>query len=282
MSGEKYERLHITKINNRFKELIIDDLSIKPIIKHLMISLEVLINGKKINSIPSKYSKYEDIIKLKEVVKEGENKLKRIVKSFEESMCNQVKFEYEKLMLINNEFIINNILSKLIILTDNNIPVKINTKELVDLEGNRIKPNYVTIAHPITLKKIDKLNEVISFIIKNNIKQPFKQILREFYTKSDLEMTQEACWRFRGFNVDIKKCIATLKSKGRCMSEDVGIRKVYYYKDIVATIFREFDYFFTYDFEDVNRELHTITFINRKTDEIIPLKDVDDIIFLNV
>lgn len=63
------------------------------------------------------------------------------------------------------------------------------------------------------------------------------------------------------------------------MSEDIGLRKVYYRADTVAAIFRECDILYTVDYDNVNRELHGIYFLKRKSGEIIPLKDVDDITF---
>ena len=92
-------------------------------------------------------------------------------------------------------------------------------------------------------------------------------------------MQQQSCIRFRGFSVDIKKAVAALKSKSWGISEDVGLRKVFYYTNTIAILFREFDDFYYDDYEDYNRELHSITFINRKTEEIIDLKDVDDITY---
>lgn len=262
-----------------YKEISIEEYVIRPKINHLKISLEVYKDNKKISKIPSKYNKYEELVSLKETIKEGEKKLKRVVKSLEDSMCNQIKFDYDKLILINNDYIINDIFSKLILITDSNDVAIIKGKNIVDLNDNCIYPKYVYIAHPIVLKKYNLLDECIDYVIRNNIKQPFKQILREFYSKSELEMTQDDCWRFRGFNVDIKKCIAALKSKGWGISEDVGLRKVYYYQNTISIIFREFDCFYTYDFVDENRELHTISFVDRKTENLIPLKEVDDIVF---
>lgn len=257
----------------------VDDIKLVPLINHLRISIEVYKGDKKLSSIPSIYNKKEEVIAFKENIKLAQNKLKRLVRSFEETMCNHIAIDYAKLMLISKDFIIKNVLSKLILLSDENVPLLLKDNRLETLNGKEMAPNKVYIAHPIELKKYDLLQGCMNYIIRNNIKQPFKQVLREFYTKSDEELTKEDVWRFRGFNVDLKKCIAALKGHGWGISDDVGLRKVYYHQNTVAILFREFDDFYTYDFTDVNRELHTITFINRKTEEVIQLKDVDEITF---
>ncbi len=79
--------------------------------------------------------------------------------------------------------------------------------------------------------------------------------------------------------MDVKKCVAALKGRGWGVSEDIGLRKVHYRCDTVAAIFREFDFFYTADYTNVNKELHGIYFLKRKSGEIIALKDVDDVTF---
>jgi len=253
--------------------LQIDDIKWIPVINHLRITTEVYRGDKKIATVPAIYNKKEEVISFKENIKIAQNKLKRLVRSFEETMCNHIVIDYDKLMLISKDYIIKNVLSKLILLSNENVPLLFKEDHLETLKGKEIVPSGVYIAHPIELKKYGVLQECINYIIRNNIKQPFKQVLREFYIKSEIELAQTDVWRFRGFNVDLKKCIAALKGHGWGISEDVGLRKVFYHQNTVAILFREFDDFYTYDFTDVNRELHTITFVNRKTEEIIQLKD---------
>lgn len=270
------------KLNNNFiSEIIVDDIKIATYINHLKISLNIYKEGKKISSIPSKLNKHPEIIEFRESIKLQQEKLKRIVRSLEETMCNQIAFDYDKLITIAKDYIIGNILSKLILYYDNKAYIY-KDNNIYDLNGNVCYPDKLYIAHPIKLKNACILDSCIEYIIKNNIKQPFKQILREFYCKSDDELNDDDCWRFRGFNVDLKKCVSALKGKGWSMSEEVGLRKVCYYSNLIAVLFREFDEIYTYDLMDCNKELHTITFYDRKTYEIKSLKDIDDVTYSEV
>ena len=196
-------------------------------------------------------------------------------------MCDEVCFKYDKLMIISKDFIIGNVLSKLILFNDNKAYI-FKDGNVYDLDGNISHPNELYIAHPIRLKNAGVLDKCINYIIKNNIKQPFKQVLREFYYKSEEELSDENIWRFRGFNVDLKKCISALKTKGWAMSEDVGLRKVCYHSNLIAVIFREIDEYYTYDLFDYNKELHTISFYNRKTYDDVSIKDIDDVTYSEV
>lgn len=263
------------------KELIVDDIKIIPNINHLKITLNVYKDNKKISSIPSKLSKDNRIIEFKEYIKNQQEKLKRIVKSLEQTMCNEIAFDYEKFIIIAKDNIIGNVLSKLILYYDNKAYIY-KDNNIYDLDGNICYPEKLYIAHPIKLKNANILNQCINYVIENNVKQPFKQVLREFYCKSEEELNNIDCWRFRGFNVDLKKCIAALKGKGWSISEDFGLRKVCYYSNLIAVLFREFDEIYTYDFNDCNKELHTITFVDRKTHEIVDLKDVDEVTYSEV
>ena len=85
--------------------------------------------------------------------------------------------------------------------------------------------------------------------------------------------------RYKGFNVNLKKAVAALKNRSWGVSEDVGLRKVYYRNNVVAAIFREFDYYYIYDFGNENRELESIIFFDRRTQNIIKINEVSPIVF---
>lgn len=263
-----------------YKTYVIDEVEITPEIveNSYKVSYKVTKNGKKISSIPSKYAKNETVLQLKEEIKQLNQKFKRIAKSFEAAMCNGIPFTPEQLKHMSRERTIETVLSHLLFLSKGKLAVFKNGV-LTDFGGKEIVDGEVYVAHPVQLKKADLLTEAIGYIVKNNVKQPFQQVLREIYMKSETELLQEEVLRFKGFNVDLKKCISALKGKGWGTSEDIGLRKVFYRSDTVAALFRKFDELYLYDFENVERELHGIYFLNRKTEEIIPLKSVDDVTF---
>lgn len=257
----------------------VDDIQITPIIddKKFSVALHITKNGKDLSAIPSKYGKHETVVRLRENIKTLNKKFKRVRDSFEKAMCNRIYFTEQQLINISKEKIIGTVLSKLFFLCDNKLAV-FNDGQLQDLDGNALHCDAL-IAHAVDLKINGLLQQAIEYVITNNVKQPFKQALREIYCKSPQENEQEEVLRFKGYNVDLKKCVATLKTKGWGVSEDIGLRKVYYKSNLVAAIFREFDFFYSSDFDDVNRELHGVYFFDRRSEEVVPLKEVDDVTF---
>ena len=262
-----------------FKTYTIDDIAITPYIDEskFKITYNVQKDGKKINSIPSKYSKNPTVVEIRDEIKKLNQKFRRIINSLENTMNNRVEFTLEQLSSMRRESIIATALDKLVFISDGRLCVF--DKDFKSIDGGSIDTEKIYVAHPVELKKSGLLQSAIEYVVKNNIRQPFKQVLREIYTKTDLELEQDEVLRFKGFEVDLKKCIAALKGKGWGVCEEIGLRKVYYRSDVVSAIFREFDLLYTADFDNVNRELHGIFFLKRKSGEIIPIKDVDDITF---
>ena len=263
-----------------YRTYSIGEITVTPYIdgKTCKISYTVQKDGKIISAVPAKYAKNSTVIGLRDEIKALNKKLSRIKFSLEKCMVNRVRFTAEQIRSMCREPIIAAVIGKLILLAGDKLAV-VKDGEIFDINGERLSVEQLYVAHPVELKKLGLLSSAIEYVVCNNIVQPFKQVLREIYIKSDAENTQSEVIRFNGFSVDVKKCVAALKGKGWGVSEDIGLRKVYYKTDTVAAIFREFDLFFTVDFENVNRELSGIFFLKRKDGEIIPLKDVDDIVF---
>lgn len=263
-----------------YKPYEIGDVTVTPYIdeKALKIAYNVFKDGKKLASVPAKYGKDKMLVALRDEIKTLNKKFARVKASLEKCMVNSVVFTAEQIRTMCRERIISAVLGKLLFMADGGICV-CKDGEFFDLSGNAVSPQSVVVAHAVTLKKAGLLAAAVDYVVKNNIRQPFKQALREIYTKSYEELNASEVLRFKGYNVDLKKCVAALKGKGWGVSEDIGLRRVFYKTDTVAAIFREFDGFYIADYEDVDRELHGVFFYKRKSGEVIELKDVDDVTF---
>ena len=241
-----------------FKTFEIDNIAITPYIDEnkFKVTYSVQKDGKSLSAILSKYGRNEIVVTIREEIKKLNQKLRRIIASLESTMNNRVEFSVEQLSDMRRERIMACVIDKLVFVADGKLCVF--DKELKSIDGEIIKSGSVYIAHPVELKKSGLLTSAIEYVARRNIRQPFKQVMREIYTKTELELTQEEVLRFKGFEVDLKKCVATLKGKGWGVCEEIGLRKIYYRSDVVAAIFREFDLLYTADHTNVNRELHGI------------------------
>ncbi len=264
-----------------YRPYVTDGITVTPYIDERAFKVAYNVNkdGKTLSSIPQKASKDKTIVELRDRIKALNKKFRRIVSSIEQCMVTRAAFDSEQLRSMCRERIIQTVLSKLLLLADGELCVYSDGK-LRRIDGAEIRAaGEISVAHPVELKQKGLLEKAIEYIVKNNIKQPFKQALREIYSISEQEKEQDEVLRFKGFDVDLRKCVAALKGKGWGVSDDIGLRKVYYKTDTVAAIFRECDFLYVADYENVNRELHGIFFLKRKSGEIIPLKDVDGITF---
>lgn len=236
-------------------------------------------SGKKLSAVPSAIAKTEQAIEISEYKKSEEAKRKRLKRSLEEAMENQTPFTAAQILNITAQPLIRSFFERLI-LTDGMRAYVLTDRKITDIvSGEQATGESFNVAHPVTLKNNGALRAAIKHVITNNIKQPFKQVLREMYLTSDGEKDATEILRYKGYNVDLKKAVAALKGRGWGVSEDIGLRKVYYKCRTIAAIFREFDYYYIYDFGNENRELESIVFIDRNDYVIKKPKDVDPVVF---
>lgn len=247
---------------------------IVPVIDNYRVSLATEDGGK----LAAKTAKDKAVSALKELCRAETARLKRTKLNLERAMCENVVFTVAQLKAISAHPVIDSLLRRLVFLANGRAAV-LKDGALVSLTGSAVKADSAVIAHPVRLKAAGELGDAIAYIVKNNIVQPFKQVLREIYELTPEEREQDSLLRFKGFNVNIKKCVAALKGRGWGVSPDIGTRKVFYKSDTIAAVFREFDLFYTYDWGEEDRELYCVDFFGRRSGEQMHLKDVDPVVF---
>ena len=236
-------------------------------------------NGKKLASVPSAIAKTPEAVEIAAYKKTEEEKRKRLKRSLEEAMENETEFTRAQLLAITEQPLIRNFLERLI-LTDGRAAVALSGERFTDIEtGKENGADRYKVAHPVVLKQNGALRAAMKYVIAHDIKQPFKQVFREIYTVSDGERELDEVKRYKGFDVNLKKAVAALKNRGWGVSEDIGLRKVYYSRNTVSAIFREFDYYYIYDFDDENRELESIMFLDRRDGHVMKIQDVSPVVF---
>lgn len=231
-----------------------------------------------LSRIPAALAGEEKVREIAEQQKAEGARRRRLKAGLEEAMEEQTAFSSAQLGRIARHPLIRFFLERLI-LTDGRTACVLCGEEIVDLAGNPLPEGTFTIAHPVTLMRIGALREAMKFVIGRDIRQPFKQVFREIYLLSDAERQAREILRFKGFNVDLRRASAALKGRRWGFSEDVGMRKVYYRQGVVAAVFREFDYYYIYDFGSENRELDSVVFLDRKTMQALPPEQIDPVVF---
>lgn len=135
-------------------------------------------------------------------------------------------------------------------------------------------------AHPFDLWKLGVWQDYQKILFDQKIKQPFKQIFRELYVKTEEELDRTNSLRYAGNQIQPQKTIAYLKNQHWVADYENGLQKVYYKENIVARIYAMADWFSPSDIEAPT--LEWVEFSNRKTFQQIPIKEVPDRIFSEV
>ena len=138
----------------------------------------------------------------------------------------------------------------------------------------------LTVAHPFHMYTAGKWHDIQKYVFDNKIVQPFKQVFRELYVKTDEEMNMEHSLRYAGNQIQPKKTLGCLRSRHWVADIEDGLQKVYYKENIVAQIYALADWFSPADIESPT--LEWVVFSDRKTGKNMRIKDIPDIIFSEV
>ena len=138
----------------------------------------------------------------------------------------------------------------------------------------------LTVAHPFHMYMAGKWHDIQKYVFDNKIVQPFKQVFRELYVKTEEEMNMEHSLRYAGNQIQPKKTLGCLRSRHWVADIEDGLQKVYYKENIVAQIYALADWFSPADIESPT--LEWVVFSDRKTGKNMRIKDIPDIIFSEV
>ena len=274
----------ITDSLNRFFEWFsLDDVSIRIVQsdEDYSLSLECEKNGKKLKSIPSKYSKAPEIVKFKEVLKTLREQFLRTKRMCEEFMENGTELTVEEVCLLLQNRIAGPVLSRLVYIHDGQSVhyfegIWSNPQGTIELAAN----TKLRIAHPFDLYQNGDWHFYQQYLFDHQLKQPFKQVFRELYLLTDDERDMTYSTRFAGNQIRPRRAVGCLK--GRCWGADyeMGLQKIYYRDNIVAVMYAMADWFTPSDIEEPTLEY--VVFYDRKTNEEKTLKEIPPIIFSEV
>ena len=138
----------------------------------------------------------------------------------------------------------------------------------------------VRIAHPFDLYSKGCWRDHQKYLFENRIKQPFRQVFRELYVKTEEELGMFHSLRYAGNQIQPAKTVACLKSRRWVADIEDGLQKIYYKENIVAKIYAMADWFSPADIEAPT--LEWVEFSDRKTGKAIKINDIPDIIFSEV
>ena len=240
-------------------------------------------DGKALKNIPAKFKKHEYVEKIKALKKSLKDQYVRAKQSFEASMESGDEFKGSELVNLCKNPVLAPIIKTLVFKSVDKLGY-INEGCLVDYKNELYKLNSednVIIAHPVHLYESGHWSNYQKDIFLKGIVQPFKQVFRELYLPNADELKEQTqSRRYAGHQIQPKKTMALLRSRGWMVSNEEGLQKVYYKENIVATIYAIADWFSPADIEAPTIEF--VRFEDRKTFKPVEIDKIPKLIFSEV
>ncbi|MBO4473892.1 MAG: DUF4132 domain-containing protein, partial [Clostridiales bacterium] len=230
-------------------------------------------DGKALKSLPARLKKNEYIEDLQEAKKAFTEQYRRTKIMLEEAMESRSAFAKEEIDGMNRNPVLAPLMQTLVFESEDGVFGLLD--ELTMKDGSMW---YV--AHPFSMYKAGIWRDIQKKIFEREIVQPFKQVFRELYVKTEEEKEMFHSTRYAGNQIQVKRTLALLKTRRWMPDEETGVQKVYYKENIIATIFALADWFSPSDIEAPTLEY--VVFFDRKTFKEIKIADVPDILFSEV
>jgi hypothetical protein len=240
-------------------------------------------DGKILKSIPTKFKKHEYVKEIKVLKKSLKNQYVRAKRSFEASMENGDEFKGSELISLCANPVLAPIIKTLVFKSLDKLGY-INEGYLIDYKNESYKLNpedNVIIAHPVHLYEAGCWSNYQKDIFLKKTVQPFKQVFRELYLPNADELKEQTkSRRYAGHQIQPKKTMALLKTRGWMASNEEGLQKVYYKENIIATIYAIADWFSPADIEAPTIEF--VRFEDRKTYMPVSIDKIPKLIFSEI
>ncbi|MCH5349094.1 MAG: DUF4132 domain-containing protein [Oscillospiraceae bacterium] len=239
-------------------------------------------NGKALKSVPAKLKKNEYIVRLSETKKALTEQYRRTKAMFEQAMEDGTEFTAGEINILRKNPVILPVINDLIFASGGKIGF-FKDGTLTDYAGKVTKltdSDKLSAAHTFLICKDGHWQDYQKLLFDKGTVQPFKQVFRELYIKTDEEREMNHSLRYAGNQIQPAKTVACLKSRRWVADVEDGLQKVYYKENIVARIYAIADWFTPADIEAPT--LEWVEFSDRKTGKEIKIGDVPDIIFSEV
>ncbi|MBQ1923494.1 MAG: DUF4132 domain-containing protein, partial [Lachnospiraceae bacterium] len=240
--------------------------------------------GKALKSAPAALKKDPVFTEIKDFAAKLKNQYSRCTAMFERAMEEEDAYSYGELSDLCRNPVTAGILRRLVFIpAEGEDPALTGTLEEISGKSPSREAKLL-VAHPIALYRRGLLPAYQRLFFEKNresgLKQPFKQVFREFYVKLEEEMEAADSRMFAGYQIQPKKTLAALKGRRWIADYESGLQKIYFRQNIAVTIYALADWFSPADTEAPTLEF--VSFYDRKTYRQIKIKDVPEVLYSEV
>ncbi len=242
-------------------------------------------DGKTIKTPPKTLSKHPAFLELKETVKSLKEQKRRARNTLERAMISASAFAPEELLGLLQNPVLSPMVRALVWVSGEQfgLPVAADgTLALSQADGTLVAvSSSLRIAHPHDLRQGQVWADFMGRIYRERIVQPFKQVFREYYPLTEDERQERTISRrYAGHQVQPKRTMALLRSRGWTVDYEMGLQRVFHKEELIARTFALADWFSPSDIEAPT--LETTEFFHRSTGQHVPLEEVPPILFSEV
>lgn len=240
--------------------------------------------GKPLKNIPAKLKKEKAVEQLKMFEKKLKEQYRRTRLSLEKAMVNQDAFLYKELKDLFKHPVLKPMLTKLLFKSGNKVGIWSEDSLWHVREGKVTiaETEEIYVAHCTDIFSDGHWSAWQQHFFKQEIKQPFKQVFRELYLPTEDELKAEtSSKRYAGHQIQPKKTVALLKSRGWTVDYESGLQKIYHKFNLRVELYAMADWFSPADVESPT--LETVRFF--KTSDYknpLQMKDIPSFVFSEV
>ena len=238
------------------------------------IQFTVTRDGQPLSDVPAKLKKDKKIAALRERKTELKRQASRIRGALEQFMCRGESVTGLELQDLMKHPLLAPMLGGLVLTGDGVLGYPVSGgKVLEDYAGNEEalkKDEKVRIAHPLDLLPAAKWHGWQKDCFARERIQPFKQVFRELYTLTKPEKDEKLLSRrYAGHQVQPRKAMALLGTRGWVHHPEEGVRKTYHEENVIAWLGFQETYFTPAEIEGLT--LESVRFTTRSERKPIDL-----------
>ena len=245
-------------------------------------SLEIRKGNKILKSVPAALKKNEEFTAVQDFAAELKKQYSRCTALFERAMEEEELYSRDELEALRRGPVAAGILNALVFVTADEKTA--GTMEELSGTAGITSETQLKVAHPVTLFRMGVLPRYQRFYftkqIETGLKQPFRQVFREFYLKLEEEMDSADSRMFAGYQIQPKKTVAALKGRRWVADYESGLQKVYFKADIAVELYALADWFSPADTECPTLEY--VSFSDRRTHRPVKIADVPDVLYSEI
>ncbi|QXP59963.1 DUF4132 domain-containing protein [Olleya sp. HaHaR_3_96] len=267
-------------------KISIEETEIELVINNLgKTDIKVTKAGKSLKNIPAKLRKDKQVIALKESKTYLSRQYSRTRLSLENAMVKEDEFTAQEIHNMMQHPIVKVMLSKLVMyVPEKEISGFYNEGILTDATGKTHQlatDDLLLIAHASHLYKATEWDIYQKYLFAERLTQPFKQVFRELYLITDDEREHSnRSERYQGHQIQPKKTVALLRTRGWTVSMEEGLQKVYHNRGFIATMYAMADWYSPSEAEAPTIE--DICFHSIDNYQRIPLTEIPSVVFSEI